>query len=63
MPAGKGTYGSKVGRPPQKKGKKAMGTAAKSMAKKGMGTAGKLTAKQKKLPDFLKEKILKSKKK
>lgn len=40
-----------------------MGTAAKSMAKKGMGTAGKLTAKQKKLPDFLKEKILKSKKK
>ena len=51
MPAGKGTYGSKVGRPPQKKGKKAM------------GTAGKLTAKQKKLPDFLKEKILKSKKK
>ena len=46
-----------------KKGKKAMGTAAKLMAKKGMGTAGKLTAKQKKLPDFLKEKILKSKKK
>ncbi len=63
MPAGKGTYGNKVGRPSQKKVKKAMGTAAKSMAKKGMGTAGKLTAKQKKLPDFLKEKILKSKKK
>ncbi len=52
MPKGPGTYGSKVGRPAKKKTKKP-----------AMGPAGKLTAKQKKLPDFLKEKIQKSKKK
>ena len=50
MPTGPGTYGSKVGRPAKKKIKKPT-----------MGAAGKLTGKQKKLPDFLKEKILKSK--
>jgi hypothetical protein len=41
MPMGKGTYGSKVGRPSKKK--------------------TLLTAQQKKLPDALKKKILKSK--
>jgi hypothetical protein len=50
MPQGPGTYGNKKGRPAKKKTKKPT-----------MGAAGKLTAKQKKLPDFLREKILKSK--
>ena len=48
MPAGKGTYGKRRGRPPKKgKGKK----------KKSMG----LTAKQKKLPMALQKAILKKK--
>ena len=52
MPKGKGTYGSKVGRPKKKKkgGKK----------KKSMGG---LTAAQKKLPKALQAAILKRKKK
>lgn len=50
MPAGKGTYGSRVGRPP-KKGKKRRGK------KKSMG----LTAKQKKLPKALQKAIMKKK--
>ena len=50
MPAGKGTYGKKRGRPAKKgKGKK----------KKSMG----LTAKQKKLPPALRAAILRKKKK
>jgi hypothetical protein len=50
MPAGKGTYGKKRGRPAKKgKGKK----------KKSMG----LTAKQKKLPPALRAAILRRKKK
>lgn len=49
MPAGKGTYGKKRGRP-AKKGKKRM--------KKSMG----LTAKQKKLPKALQMAIMKRKK-
>ena len=50
MPAGKGTYGKKRGRPARKgKGKK----------KKSMG----LTAKQKKLPPALRAAILRRKKK
>ena len=50
MPAGKGTYGKKRGRPSKKgKGKK----------KKSMG----LTAKQKKLPKALQAAILRKKKK
>jgi hypothetical protein len=50
MPAGKGTYGKKRGRPAKKgKGKK----------KKSMG----LTAKQKKLPKALQAAILRRKKK
>ena len=48
MPAGKGTYGKKRGRP-AKKGKKRM--------KKSMG----LTAKQKKLPKALQMAIMKKK--
>ena len=51
MPRGKGTYGSKRGRPPMKKK-----TAAK---KNGNG----LTAKQKTLPKALQAKIKKAKKK
>jgi len=47
MPMGKGTYGSKMGRPAKKK------------AAKGKG----LTAKQKTLPTALQKKIMKSKKK
>jgi len=47
MPMGKGTYGSKKGRPPKK-------AAAK---KNGKG----LTAKQKTLPPALQKKIMKSK--
>ena len=47
MPMGKGTYGSKMGRPPKKK------------AAKGKG----LTAKQKTLPAALQKKIMKPKKK
>ncbi len=45
MPMGKGTYGSKVGRPAKKK------------AAKGKG----LTAKQKALPAALQKRIMKSK--
>jgi len=45
MPMGKGTYGSKVGRPPMKKKKK------KTL----------LTSKQKTLPSSLQKKILKAK--
>ena len=45
MPMGKGTYGSKKGRPPKKKAGKKNG----------------LTAKQKTLPEALKKKIIKSK--
>jgi hypothetical protein len=45
MPAGKGTYGKKRGRPAKKGGKKKMG----------------LTAKQKKLPMALQKAILKKK--
>jgi len=48
MPMGKGTYGSKRGRPPKKAAKK-----------NGNG----LTAKQKTLPKALQQKIMKSKKK
>tara|TARA_R100001510_G_scaffold57656_1_gene66683 strand:- start:3387 stop:3542 length:156 start_codon:yes stop_codon:yes gene_type:complete len=51
MPRGKGTYGSKSGRPPMKKK-----TAAKKSGKK-------LTAKQKTLPKALQAKIKKAKKK
>ena len=51
MPYGKGTYGSKSGRPPMKKK-----TAAKKNGKK-------LTAKQKTLPKALQAKIKKAKKK
>ena len=47
MPAGKGTYGKKRGRPAKKGGKK----------KKSMG----LTAKQKKLPKALQMAILRKK--
>lgn len=47
MPAGKGTYGNKRGRPAKKNGKK----------KKSMG----LTAKQKKLPKALQAAILRKK--
>ncbi len=47
MPAGKGTYGKKRGRPAKKGGKK----------KKSMG----LTAKQKKLPMALQKAIMKKK--
>ena len=47
MPAGKGTYGKKRGRPAKKRGKK----------KKSMG----LTAKQRKLPMALQKAILKKK--
>ena len=50
MPAGKGTYGKKRGRP-AKKGKK--------RTKKSMGG---LTAKQKKLPPALRKAIMKKKK-
>ena len=50
MPRGKGTYGSKRGRPPMKK---------KTTAKNGNG----LTTKQKTLPKALKDKIKKAKKK
>jgi hypothetical protein len=49
MPMGKGTYGSKRGRPAKKK-------AAKAANGKG------LTAKQKTLPPALQKKIMKSKK-
>lgn len=49
MPRGKGTYGSKVGRPAKKK----------TAAKKSNG----LTAKQKTLPKALQAKIKKAKKK
>jgi hypothetical protein len=49
MPYGKGTYGSKRGRPPKK--------AAKKMSGNG------LTAKQKTLPKALQSKIMKAKKK
>lgn len=49
MPAGKGTYGSKRGRPPMKGKKRRMG----GKKKKG------LTAKQKKLPMALQRAILK----
>jgi hypothetical protein len=70
MPMGKGTYGSKRGRPPKKK----MGPAGKAKIKpkngkpmiavrNGNGTNGKLTAAQKTLPEFLKKKIIASKKK
>jgi len=52
MPAGKGTYGKKRGRPPMK-GKKRMD----GKKKKSMG----LTAKQKKLPMALQKAILKRK--
>lgn len=48
MPSGKGTYGSKKGRPPMKKDKKG-----------GKG----LTAAQKKLPPALQKAIAKKKKK
>jgi len=51
MPRGKGTYGSAVGRPKKKKGKK----------KKSM--KGGLTAAQKKLPKALQAAIRKRKKK
>ena len=51
MPSGKGTYGSKRGRPPMKK---------KTAAKK---TGNGLTAKQKTLPKKLQDKISKAKKK
>ncbi len=47
MPMGKGTYGSKKGRPPKKK----------------MGNGSGLTAKQKTLPTALQKKIMKAKKK
>ena len=47
MPMGKGTYGSKVGRPPAKKANK----------------TAMLTPKQKTLPAALKKKIMKAKKK
>lgn len=47
MPMGKGTYGSKRGRPPKKKAGKKNG----------------LTAKQKTLPAALQKKIMKAKKK
>ena len=47
MPMGKGTYGSKRGRPPKKK----------------MGNGSGLTAKQKTLPSALQKKIMKAKKK
>ena len=47
MPMGKGTYGSKRGRPPKKK----------------MGNGSGLTAKQKTLPIALQKKIMKAKKK
>jgi len=54
MPAGKGTYGKKKGRPTKaKKGKK------KSMGKSASG----LTAKQKKLPAALRAAISKKRKK
>lgn len=49
MPMGKGTYGSKKGRPPKKKAAK----------KNGNG----LTAKQKTLPKALQQRIMKAKKK
>ena len=44
MPKGKGTYGSKKGRPP-KKGKKSMGTKKKPsrVAKKGLPKRGQRT--------------------
>tara|TARA_R100000329_G_scaffold33242_2_gene30923 strand:- start:20853 stop:21005 length:153 start_codon:yes stop_codon:yes gene_type:complete len=48
MPMGKGTYGSKRGRPPKKAAKK-------------MGNG--LTAKQKTLPKALQQRIMKAKKK
>ena len=53
MPQGKGTYGSKVGRPPKKNGAKKKKPAAKKNGKK-------LSAKQKTLPKFLQDKISKS---
>jgi|11BtaG_2_1085332.scaffolds.fasta_scaffold02158_7 hypothetical protein len=52
MPAGKGTYGSRVGRPKKRKPMK------KKPAKKGGKKKG-LTAKQKKLPMALQKAILK----
>ena len=65
MPAGKGTYGSKKGRPPKKK----MGPLGKAKngkpmttVKNGNGTKGKLTAAQKTLPEFLQKKIKAAKK-
>ena len=51
MPKGKGTYGSKVGRP-KKRGK----------GKKKKSMKGGLTAAQKKLPKALQKAILKRKK-
>ena len=49
MPMGKGTYGSKRGRPPKKAAKKRSGSG--------------LTAKQKTLPKALQQRIMKAKKK
>jgi hypothetical protein len=53
MPAGKGTYGKKRGRPAKKGGKK----------KKSMSSMKGLTAKQKKLPKALQMAILRKKRK
>ena len=68
MPYGKGTYGSKVGRPKKKKtavGRLAKGAAAakagKRVAKKAMKARrakSVLTAKQRKLPPALQKKIM-----
>ena len=59
MPMGKGTYGSKKGRP----SKKAKNQKPMKEVKNGNGTKGKLTGAQKTLPAFLQKKITKSKKK
>ena len=52
---GKGTYGSKKGRP----SKKAKNQKPMKEVKNGNGTKGKLTGAQKTLPKFLQDKIMK----
>lgn len=52
MPAGKGTYGKRRGRPPMKGKKRGAGKKKKSMG---------LTAKQKKLPMALQKALMKKK--
>ena len=57
MPAGKGTYGSRVGRPKKRKPMKKKPMKKKPMKKKPAKKG--LTAKQKKLPMALQKAILK----